>query len=149
MSAMTTPRRSIALLALVFFSLLAARPGAQHYQSDFPPEEFRARWAKVFDRIGAEGVAVVQGAPLATGFNLPRQNNSFYYLSGIETPHAYLRLDGRTRKATLYLPPRNERLERAEGRVYSAEDAAQVQTLVGVDEVRPTTDMGERWPLDG
>jgi Xaa-Pro aminopeptidase len=56
---------------------------AQHYQTDFPPEEFKARWVRVFDRIGADAVAVIQGAPLATGFNLPRQNNSFYYLSGI------------------------------------------------------------------
>ena len=30
-------------------------------------------------------VAVVQGAPLASGFGVPRQSNSIYYLSGIET----------------------------------------------------------------
>ena len=59
---------------------------AQHYQTDFPPEEFKARWAKVYDAIGAEAVAVVQGAPLTNGFQLPRQSNTFYYLSGIETP---------------------------------------------------------------
>ncbi|MGQ0736760.1 MAG: aminopeptidase P N-terminal domain-containing protein, partial [Acidobacteriota bacterium] len=138
-----------ATLVAVVFALLAVRPAAQHYQTDFPPDEFRARWARVFDRIGADAVAVVQGAPMATGFNLPRQSNSFYYLSGIETPHAYLRLDGRTRTVTLYLPPRNERLERAEGRVLSAEDAEQVRALTGADAVRPTTAMGEPWPLDG
>jgi len=38
-------------------------------------------------------------------------------------PAAYLLLDGRTRQATLFLPPRNERLERNEGKVLSAEDA--------------------------
>jgi Xaa-Pro aminopeptidase len=48
---------------------------------------------------------------------MPRQTNEFYYLCGIETPHAYLVLDGRNRKVTLYLPPRNERLESAEGKV--------------------------------
>jgi Xaa-Pro aminopeptidase len=133
------------LLALVS---LAAPTGAQHYQEDFPPDEFKARWAKVFDRIGADAVAVVQGAGLATGYNLPRQSNTFYYLSGIETPHAYLRLDGRTRTTTLYLPPRNERLERAEGRVYSADDAEVVARLVGVDAVKSTASMGERWPID-
>ncbi len=62
-------------------------------------------------------MAIVQGAPLARGFAFPRQSNEFYYLSGIETPGAYILLDGRTRKSTLILPPRNERLERNEGKV--------------------------------
>ena len=141
-----SPCLSVGLVALVVW--LAVPAGAQHYQTDFPPEEFKARWARVFDRIGSDAVALVQGAGLATGYNLPRQSNTFYYLTGIETPHAYLRLDGRTRKATLYLPPRNERLERAEGRVYAAEDVDAVMRLVGVDAVASTASMGERWPLD-
>ena len=60
---------------------------------------------------------------MVRGFQLPRQTNEFYYLCGIETPHSYLYLDGRTKKATLFLPPRNARLERSEGRVLSAADA--------------------------
>src|SRR6185436_15746182 len=121
---------------LVLGSILAIPASAQHYQTDFPPDEFKARWAKVFDAIGNEAVAVVQGASLASGFQLPRQSNTFYYLSGIETPGAYLLLDGRSRRAVLYLPPRNERLERAEGKVLSAEDADRVKTLTGADEVQ-------------
>ncbi len=134
------------LVALVIG--LVAPVQAQHHQTDFPPEEFKARWARLFDRIGNDAVAVVHGAGLATGYNLPRQSNTFYYLTGIETPHAYLCLDGRTKKVTLYLPPRNERLERAEGRVYSAEDSEAVMRLVGVDAVASTASMSERWPLD-
>jgi Xaa-Pro aminopeptidase len=122
---------------------------AQHYQTDFPPEEFKARWAKVYDAIGAEAVAVAQGAPLTNGFQLPRQSNTFYYLSGIETPGSYLVLDGRSRRATLYLPPRNERLERSEGKVLSADDAQQVKTLTGADDVRSTATMADGWPLGG
>lgn len=138
-------RWTVALIVLT-----AATPArAQHYQTDFPPDEFRARWDKVYEAIGNEAVAVVQGAGLATGYGLPRQNNTFYYLTGIETPHAYLRLDGRTRKATLYLPPRNERLERAEGRVLSADDAEAVVKLTGVDDVKPTSAMTEGWPIEG
>ena len=67
----------------------------------------------------------------------PRQHNTFYYLSGIETPGAYLLLDGRTQKVTIYLPARNPRLEAAEGRVLSAEDADLVKRISGVDEVKP------------
>jgi Xaa-Pro aminopeptidase len=128
--------------------LLAAPPVlAQHYQSDFPPEEFRARWGKVFERIGDGAVAVAQGMPLTDGYTFPRQYNTFYYLSGIETPGAYLLLDGRSRKVRLYLPPRDERLERAEGKVLSAEDAELVKRLVGVDEVLPLEAMSRgNWP---
>jgi Metallopeptidase family M24/Aminopeptidase P, N-terminal domain len=139
-------RHQAVLALLLTFVAVPAR--AQHHQNDFPPEDFRARWAKVFDRLGNDAIAVVQGAPLATGYNLPRQTNTFYYLSGIETPHAYLRLDGRTRRVTLYLPPQNERLERAEGKVLAAEDVEMVKRLAGVDEVLPTTTMTERWPVD-
>jgi Xaa-Pro aminopeptidase len=124
----------------------ATLASAQHYQADFPPEEFRARWACVFDRIGPASVAVVQGVTLTDGFQLPRQSNTFYYLTGVETPGAYLLLDGRTRRATLYLPLRNERLERSEGKVLSAEDASLVRRLVGVDDVRATTELGTGWP---
>jgi len=140
----------LATLALAPLLAHAQQPdtaGAQHYQSDFPPEEFRARWAAVLDRIGNEAVAVVQGVPLTNGFQLPRQSNSMYYLSGIETPHAYLRLDGRDRRVTLYLPPRNERLERSEGKLLSAADAELVQRLTGADEVLSTEAMGASWPL--
>ena len=123
-------------------TLLAQTP---HHQSHFPPEEFKARWATVYDKIGDRAVAIVQGASLARGFAFPRQSNEFYYLSGIETPGAYILLDGRTRKSTLILPPRNERLERSEGKVLSADDADLVMRLTGADAVVSTKTMGEDW----
>ena len=132
--------------AVTLYILMTSAVRAQHYQTDFPPEEFRARWTRVFERIGSDAVALVYGAPLTNGFIFPRQFNSLYYLSGIETPSAYLLLDGRTREVTLYLPPRNERLERAEGRVLSAEDAALVKRLTGVDHVIDTDAMRSNWP---
>jgi Xaa-Pro aminopeptidase len=139
-------RRTV-LLALLTAAL--AQPArAQLYQTDFPPEEFRARWERVFDRIGGEAVAVVQGVSLTSGFVVPRQSNTFYYLCGIETPGAYLLLDGRSRKVTLFLPPRDERLERNEGKVLSAADADEVRTLTGVDQVMETGAMTQRdWPV--
>jgi hypothetical protein len=75
---------------------------------------------------------------MVRGFVLPRQANEFYYLCGVETPHSYLLLDGRTRKATLFLSPRNARLERSEGRVLSAADVDLAKSLTGVDEVLST-----------
>jgi len=118
---------------------------APYHQTDFPPEEFKARWEVVFNKIGNQAVAVVQGAPRTNGFIFPRQTNEFYYLSGIETPGSYLLLDGRTRKATLYLPARDARLESAEGKVLSADDADLVKSLTGADEVLNTQAMREGW----
>jgi Xaa-Pro aminopeptidase len=121
---------------------------AQHYQSDFPSEEFRARWNAVLDRIGDQAVAAVQGVPMTNGYQLPRQHNNFYYLSGIETPGSYIVLDGRTRKVTLYLPPRNAALEAAEGKVLSADDAELVRKLTGADDVLSTATMTDNnWPV--
>jgi Xaa-Pro aminopeptidase len=59
----------------------------------------------------------------------------------METPHSYLLLDGRQKKATLFLPPRNHRLESAEGKVLSAEDTDEVKQVTGVDEVASTDAM--------
>ena len=136
------PYHLFALLLIVSAMAVAQAP---HYQSHFPPEEFKARWATVFDKIGDRAVVIVQGTSLARGFAYPRQSNEFYYLSGIETPGAYILLDGRTRKATLILPPRNERLERSEGKVLSADDAELVKQLTGADAVASTKAMGEDW----
>src|SRR5918999_4019806 len=139
--------RSVSLVAGAVTVLLTTL-SAQYYQTDFPAEEFRARHARIFDQIGANAVAVLQGMPQTEGFTLPRQHNNFYYLSGIETPGAYLLLDGRSRNVTIYLPARNPRLEAAEGRVLSAEDVDLVKRVSGADDVKPLTEMvGTNWPL--
>jgi Xaa-Pro aminopeptidase len=115
------------------------------YQTDFPPEEYQARWNTVFDKIGDHAIAIVQGAPKANGFLLPRQSNEFYHLCGIETPHSYLILDGRDRQATLLLPPRDARLESAEGKIISTDDAELVKRLTGAKTVASITSMTEDW----
>jgi len=136
--------RKTCILFLIFFSVLLS----QNYQVDFPPEEFKKRWKGVFDQIGDDAVAIVQGFPLSNGFIMPRQTNAFYYLSGIETPHAYILLDGRDKKVALYMPPRNARLERSEGRILNADDGKLIKKLVGVDAVRSTDEMRENFPPD-
>lgn len=107
------------------------------FTSDFPPDEFAARRGAIYDAIKKDGVAVVQGAPSPPGYTRFRQSNDFYYLTGIESPHAYLLLEGETRRATVFLPHRNEGRERAEGKLLSAEDADLVKTLSGIEAVQP------------
>ncbi|MBD0371796.1 MAG: aminopeptidase P family protein [Pyrinomonadaceae bacterium] len=130
------------LLILTAFCLTLTLPHSAFAQEDIPffttdfqPQEFAARRAKIYDSIGEGGLALVQGAPSPAGYVRFRQTNEFYYLCGIESPHAYLLLNGAQRTATLYLPHRNEGRERGEGKVLSAEDADLIKRLSGVDAV--------------
>ncbi len=135
---MTHRSRFGPLVAMVLASaVLLQGQGVAPFQDDFPAEEFVARRTRVLDAIGPQAIALVQGAAGVDGFKVFRQSNEFYYLSGLESPHAYLVLDGRTRRTTLYLSHRNEALERGTGTVWSAEDHAEVKRLTGVDDVAP------------
>ncbi|HYW30575.1 MAG TPA: Xaa-Pro peptidase family protein [Gemmatimonas sp.] len=127
---------SLAACAL-FLSPVPLRAQDRHwYQTDFTPAEFAARRAKVYDAIGSQGLAIVLGASGVPGFSVFRQANDFYYLCGVESAHAYLLLNGRTRTTTLYLPHRDEGIEASGGKVLSAEDASLIVQLSGVDQVR-------------
>jgi Xaa-Pro aminopeptidase len=131
-------RTAIFLVAMFFGSVtgsMLAQVGFPLFTTDFPPEEFAKRRAAVYDAIGTKAIAIVQGAPTPVGYTRFRQSTDFYYLSGIEVPNAYLLLDPVERKATLYLPHRNERRESGEGKVLSQEDADEVKKLSGVDAV--------------
>jgi Xaa-Pro aminopeptidase len=133
---------TLSLLVLCPSPLCAQTPP---HQTDFPPDEFQTRWTTIFDRIGDHGVAMIQGATKTNGFLVPRQSNEFYYLCGIETPHGYLILDGKSRQATVVLPPRDARLESAEGKVLSSNDAELVKQITGAAAVLSSKEMTEEW----
>jgi Xaa-Pro aminopeptidase len=128
-------RRLLGLLFLCAPISITAQVGFSPFRPDFPPEEFAARRAKLFQSLDATSIALVQGAPSPPGYTRFRQSNDFYYLCGIELPHAYLLLDGASKRTTLYLPHRNPGRERGEGKLLSAEDADEVKKLSGVDDV--------------
>lgn len=111
------------------------------HQSDFPADEFSQRRAAVYDAIG-DNIAIIQGAEDVAGFVDFRQSNTFYYLSGLEVPSAYLLMDGAKRESTIYLPHRDPERERVEGKTFAAEDGEIVRTISGVERVRPVEKMG-------
>ncbi len=85
-----------------------------------PPALLEARRAALLDRIG-EGVAVLRSAapredyPQDSDF---RQENNFFYLTGLETPGSTLVLVARESgpdEVVLYLPPRDPNVERWTG----------------------------------
>lgn len=125
------------LFSLLF--LVTATVFAQekyHYQTDFSAKDFNERRAQVMESIGSGAFALIQGSAGIPGFSVYRQSNTFYYLSGLETAHAYLLLRGSNKTSTLYLPHRDAGRERGEGKILSAEDAELVQQLTGVDQVK-------------
>ena len=125
------------LALLVLMSSICVFAQEKHYyQTDFSKEDFAERRAKVFEKIGKNAFAIIQGAKGTGDFNVFRQSNEFYYLCGIETPHAYLLLDGRNQKTTLYLAHRDADRERNEGKIFSVEDADLIKELTGIDQVR-------------
>ena len=128
--------RPLAACLLLVAPAVGGAQAAHGYQADFSREELAARRARVLDAIGPQAIAIVQGATGEPGFSVFRQSNDFYYLSGVESAHAYLLLNGRTRRSTLYLPRRDDGRERGEGKVLSVEDSLLLIQLTGIEQVR-------------
>jgi Xaa-Pro aminopeptidase len=125
-------RLPIALLAVVTcLSIPSARP---LFTDAFPPEEFAARRARVMKEIG-DGVAILQGAAERPGYLKFRQNNQFFYVTGVEVPRALLIIDGRAKTTTLFVPARDERMERSEGPMLAPGPDA--EKLTGISKVLP------------
>jgi Xaa-Pro aminopeptidase len=105
------------------------------FQMDFSIDELRARRAKIMEAVGNQAVAIVQGSAKNRNHNLFRQNNDFYYLSGVEVPHAYLLLDGRSGKSTLFLAHQSQEHRNKEGEIMSAENADIAREITGMETV--------------
>ncbi len=102
-------------LALSLLLLFNSNPVAQPvFTSIFPPEEYSARRAKLLAQIG-DGVAILQGTTERPGEQPLRQSNQFFYLCGVIEPRALLVIDGKAKRATLYLSGGAERRERMFG----------------------------------
>jgi Xaa-Pro aminopeptidase len=104
----------------------------------FPPEEFASRRARVMEKIG-DAAAILLGATEPPGEMPLRQGNQFFYVSGVVEPRAILVIDGKTRRTTLFLNPRNAQRETS---MYGpglspGEDAAKA---TGIDAVLPRSD---------
>ena len=120
--------------AAIAIATLSAQSGPPLFSTALPKEEFAARRAKVFEKLG-DGVAVLHGATETASYQKFRQSNQFYYLTGVAVPRAIVVLDGKTKSTTLYLPPRNEAMERSEGPVLTPGTAA--EQLTGIEHVVP------------
>jgi Xaa-Pro aminopeptidase len=116
---------------------LGAQAGRPQFSTVFPREEFAARRGRIYDAIGSSSVALLQGAPSVHSSTIFRQSNEFFYVTGVTVPQAYLLLDGASRRATLYLPKRDERRALTEGDLWTPEEASVVVAATGIEEVKP------------
>jgi Xaa-Pro aminopeptidase len=126
--------------------LLAAPAAAQTPVAELPGAgravdvgTFSARRDRLVQRVGDAVIAVPAAAPRDLEEEVLqdsdfRQDDYFFYLTGIETPDAWLLLvaqDGRLDAATLFLPPRNAFWERVTGVRLGPGDVA--ARLTGID----------------
>jgi Xaa-Pro aminopeptidase len=105
--------RSLLVALGIAVAMLIVRAAAQPVFTGpeiFPLEEFAARRARVIERIG-DAVAILQGTTERPGEQAFRQNNQFFYLTGVVEPRAIVTIDGRTKRTALYVEPYNERRE--------------------------------------
>lgn len=113
-----------------------------------PPGVLAERRAAFLDLM-EPGIALVRSADLRDGADHPqdsdfRQDNDFYYLTGLETPGSWLILlkpPDEEPSVTLYLPESSPGQELWTGRRVSSEEAARTS---GIASVRPA----ERFPAD-
>src|ERR1051325_10214987 len=129
----------IAVAVVAFAAMPSAQPvftGADI----FPPEEFAARRARVIERIG-DGVAILQGATERPGEQPFRQNNQFFYLTGVVEPRAIAVIDGRSKRTIVFVQPLNERREQ---RMFGPglHPGAESARAAGVDEMRARDEFG-------
>src|SRR5262249_60815830 len=84
----------------------------------------------------------LQGTPERPGEQPLRQSNQFFYLTGVVEPRAVLWLDGRTRRASVYLQPNDERRQRQIERTYGPGlvPGAEAARATGLDAVLPRDD---------
>ena len=101
-----------ALCIVLLCGLPAALAGQPVFRGTdiLPPEEFAARRATLMARIG-DGVVVIQGATERGGEEPFRQNNQFFYLTGLVEPRAIAVIDGASKRTSVFVLPRNERRE--------------------------------------
>jgi Xaa-Pro aminopeptidase len=133
------------LLASVLPSFVLGQEGSP--AGPVPVERLNARRAALFERLG-NGVAILRSAdeksiegdyPQDSDF---RQDNSFFYLTGLETPQSYLVLLARSDgpdQAILFIPPRDSMQERWTGPKMGPGPEATAAT--GIADVRSNRDV--------
>lgn len=117
----------LVVLVLMPLGLVAQAP------SWVPPvAELAARRLAVMESMKS-GVALISGARPTGSYAIFRQNNRFFYLTGLEVQGAYLLLDAKKKKATLLVPKTSKFQESWEGKQHDG--LIDLQARTGIKDV--------------
>lgn len=139
-------------LLLAFALVLAgAAPSAAAQPQQLPEDGrgqglFDAAWhagrrAELMKRVG-EGVILLRGAGEQDDYREYRQDNEFWYFTGLTTPNAALVLVPKTGKQVLFVPPANPAMEAWLGDLIDPEEAA---AITGIEDCRVTGKPNRGW----
>jgi len=127
------------VFAIVLFFFISGSATAQTMWKYFSPGDFEARRQKLMEQIG-DGIAVLQGAELNEAYIKFRQDNNFYYLSGVEVPDAAMIIDGKNKKAYLFVPEETPNDIKAEAIIKPGDSSARVYKF---NRVLPKSRLGD------
>jgi len=127
---------AVAGFVVAFAAPIGRAQAGRAFTTNFTLQEFASRRAKIYDAIGPNAVAVMQGLPSVHSSAIFRQSNEFFYVSGVVAPHALLLLDGATKRSVLYLPKQNASRAATEGDLLSSDDPTATSKITGFDEVK-------------
>ena len=119
---------TLLVLALFLFSLKAIAGDLI-----FSKQEFAQRRSNLMESI-PDGIAIIRGADLPTGYSLYSQNNDFMYFTGVNIPGAVLIMDGKTRESTIFFTI-SETVARGEG--IDMELVNNTTAATGIEHVAP------------
>lgn len=141
------------LLRFVVLAALVLPTWAVLGQSDvaFPPEVYAERRARLAAQV-ADAAIVVPGRYLVGEYELPRQDPSFWYLTGVESPYAVLVMAPGGKRSALFLP---EQYQFAGGQYPMLEEGFRraewnrpLRRLAPGKEAEAATGIGESYPID-
>ena len=143
-----------AALTLLAFGAVTTAPTlhaqrAEHFAEwshpVFPAAEYVARRTAALDRLGENEVLLVPSAEGTSAGETFRQLDGFEYFAGLEVSRSLLAIDGRTRRALLFVPRNDPRFENSArpndfpGRPLAAD--TMLRTLSGLDGVLVDTEL--------
>lgn len=120
-------------------ALLSGGGAAQRLE--YPPEEFHQRREALCDAVGGQGLVLMFGKSMVPAGVRFRQDNDFYYLTGVEDLNAAMALNTAGCEAFLFLPSQSEREASRDGWNLLYQEGAAAN--LGFSAIHPLTHLPE------
>ncbi len=140
--------KKIKLIYIVVGLLFSQTVISQTMWKYFSPEDFEVRRNRVMAQIG-DGILILQAAELPEGYAKFRQDNNFYYLTGVEIPDAVLIINGKSKESILLVPDNISKDIKTEAVIKAGDDAAKLYKFTNVVSKTNFTAMLNRYASTG